>query len=159
MRSWAAMSDHSRPEHELDELADSIITAGFVLVQMTEGSLRQLAPELNLTDFRALSLLDQEGSMRLTDISALLDVTPTTATRLADRLGALGLVERVRHANDRRETHLVMAPPGRALVARVLRLRRQSVAELLRRTTPTERAAAARLLERVGHASGHEASA
>jgi DNA-binding MarR family transcriptional regulator len=146
-------------DEDLDTMADSVISAGHLLIQVTGEALERLAPQINLTDFRALTLLDRDGPIRLIDIAALLEVTPTTATRLADRLSALGLVERVRQTDDRRAIQLAIASPGRRLVAKVLDRRRHAVSALLRGSSVADRTAALRLLDRINQLpKEHEAT-
>ena len=43
-------------------------------------------PGVTLTQFRALVLIDSEGAMRSADLAEALAVSPSTATRLCDRL-------------------------------------------------------------------------
>ncbi len=83
-----------RPVADADELADAVLTASRNLVQATAAALVELAPALNLTDFRVLGLLEERGPVRLTDIAEALQVTGTTATRLADRLHGVARADR-----------------------------------------------------------------
>jgi DNA-binding MarR family transcriptional regulator len=76
----------------------------------------QLGP-LGLTSQQA-SLLTL-AARRSTSPAALLDevgVDTAGMTRLLDRLAAKGLVERVRHPDDRRSVVIELTPAGRALV-------------------------------------------
>ncbi len=133
-----------------DGLADAIVTANRVLVELSAHCLDSFSPRINLSEFRALVLLSDHGPQRLIDIAAALDVTSTTATRLADRLTNSGLVDRVRQSRDRREIHLAIADPGRALVSAVRSTRRRHVAHALAEFTEREQEAAVRVLDRLG---------
>jgi DNA-binding MarR family transcriptional regulator len=76
----------------------------------------QLGP-LGLTSQQA-SLLTL-AARRSTSPAALLDevgVDTAGMTRLLDRLAAKGLIERVRHPDDRRSVVIELTPAGRALV-------------------------------------------
>jgi len=132
-----------------DLIADAIIGASAVLVRVTVEALDSLAPDLNLTDLRVLAVLDREGPQRLIDIATVLDATSTTATRIADRLAAGQMVERVRRSDDRREIHLAIAAAGRQLVGDVFSRRRQMVAEMLGGIAMADSVATMRVLDRI----------
>lgn len=134
---------------ESEQLADAILAASRLLVELSARSLASLAPELNLTELRVLSLLCQEGPRRLIDIAAALDVTSTTVTRLADKLTERRLVERIRLSRDRREVHLDVAAAGRNLVLAVSAHRRRALASALRDFSEGEQAIAFRVVHRL----------
>jgi DNA-binding MarR family transcriptional regulator len=114
-----------------EAVADAVILASQALVETSLGALRRCAPQLNLSEFRVLTVLHERGPLRLVDIAAALGVTSTTATRLADSLAAQHLVERIRQSNDRREIHLAIAAAGAGVVARVSSHRRSYVSSAL----------------------------
>jgi DNA-binding MarR family transcriptional regulator len=62
-----------------------------------------------------LRALYEEDGLTLAEISARVGVKPATATGVVDTMSALGLVERVSHATDRRKLHVVLTARGRAL--------------------------------------------
>jgi DNA-binding MarR family transcriptional regulator len=66
------------------------------------------------------SLYEQDG-LTLVELSAAVGVKPATATGVIDTMAALGLVERVPHATDRRKTHVFLTKEGRALKPTLLR--------------------------------------
>jgi DNA-binding MarR family transcriptional regulator len=66
------------------------------------------------------ALYEQDG-LTLAEISARVGVKPATATGVVDTMSALGLVERVSHATDRRKMHVVLTKQGRALKRPLLR--------------------------------------
>lgn len=136
-------------EPEIDAAGNAILAAGAALVRDSAEALADLAPGVNLTDLRALSLLAEEGPKRLVDIAYHLDVTPTTATRLADRLVEQALVERSRHSGDRREVYLSVSVSGERLVRRIVEQRRKLVGAALDGLPERERAAVAEVLRRV----------
>lgn len=116
---------------DLDDLSDELYRASAAMALVASDALSRLAPGLNLSEFRALTLIHERGTQRLMDVADALDVTPTTATRLADSLAAAGLVERVRVSRDRREVHLAISASGRALVEAVNGERRRHLAAAL----------------------------
>jgi DNA-binding MarR family transcriptional regulator len=137
------------PRSGPDELADGILAASRVLVRLSADTLRASAPEVNLSEFRALVILSENGPQRLVDIAAALDVTSTTVTRLADGLAELGFVERLRDSSDRREVYLSIAAAGRDLVRTVASQRRRFVISVLREFPERDQAIALRLISRI----------
>lgn len=67
----------------------------------------------------ALKGLPPERQPTIGTIAERLCVTHHTAVGLVDRLGATGLVERVRGAHDRREVHVRITQTGEALLSRL----------------------------------------
>jgi DNA-binding MarR family transcriptional regulator len=67
-----------------------------------------------------------------------LDIHPSTATRLCDRLVRKGLIRRVERHADRRETEIVLASRGRRLVERVTQRRRRDLAAIAERMSEHE---------------------
>jgi DNA-binding MarR family transcriptional regulator len=141
-----------------DRLVEAILSANRVLLQVSVQALQALAPDVNLTEFRTLSVLEQQGPQRLVDLAEALEVTSTTATRLADHLVEQGLVERLRQSRDRREIHLAIAAPGRILVHTVHSQRRTFVKSALRDCDGRGEHAALRLLERISHPGAESAT-
>jgi DNA-binding MarR family transcriptional regulator len=142
------------PRSGPDELADGILAASRLLVRLSADALRALAPEMNLSEFRALVILSENGPQRLVDIAAALDVTSTTVTRLADRLAEHGFVARVRDSRDRREVYLSIAAAGRDLVRAVSSQRRRFVASVLSEFPERDQEVALKVLGRLVAPSG-----
>jgi DNA-binding MarR family transcriptional regulator len=142
------------PRSGPDELADGILAASHVLVRLSADSLRTFAPEVNLSEFRALVILSENGPQRLVDIAAGLDVTSTTVTRLADGLAEQGFVERLRDGSDRREVYLSIAAAGRDLVRAVASQRRRFVTSVLREFPERDQAIALKLINRLSASAG-----
>jgi DNA-binding MarR family transcriptional regulator len=136
----------SGPPWSIDDFSDAIIGANRALIQNAVQTIRKLSPEINLTEFRALVLLERRGPLRLVDIAESLEVTATTATRLADQLVGQGLVQRVRQSSDRREVHLTIASSGRSLVRSVAAQRRRFIASATREEPDRNMIAAQRIL-------------
>lgn len=131
-----------------DDIFDALATASQVLRGKSLDALAALAPGVNLSEYRVLVLLDDLGPQRLMDVAAALEVTSTTATRLADRLVAHGMVSRVRRSEDRREIYLKIGERGRRLVRAMATRRRRLVSSVLAEFSPADQAAAHRILTR-----------
>jgi DNA-binding MarR family transcriptional regulator len=105
----------------------------------------EAAGRLTPTKLRALELLAEQGPLRISDLAANMAVDETTATRLADRLEAMGAATRKRAEDDRRATAVTLTPEGQALAADAARRRREFVRDVLATLDPDERAELVRL--------------
>ena len=112
-----------------------------LLASIGEPSDRRLTP----TKLRALDLLAERGSLRVGDLAAGVYVDETTATRLVDRLEAMGVAVRRRAADDRRATEVVLTRRGEKLVAEMATRRQEFFRDILDALDPDERAELVRL--------------
>ncbi len=104
--------------------------------------------ELSPVQRYTLALLGEEP-MRIRDLAERLGLAESSATRLADRLEALGLARRRADATDRRSVLLQLTPSGRAHARAVAERRRAYLVELLRRLEPDERRELVRLFAKM----------
>jgi DNA-binding MarR family transcriptional regulator len=141
-------------EVELDEVVDAALTASRVLVAMAARSLAAVEDEVTLAQYRALVVLRSRGPQPLQALAAELDVVPSTATRMADRLVAKGLIERSVPDDDRRQVLLGLTKDGAALVDRVTRVRRKELAAAIEAMPSAERSALVPALEAFAAAAG-----
>ena len=77
---------------------------------------------------RALAVLSQVESVRLSDLADRLRIAPRSTTEVVDGLQERGLVERRPDPTDRRATLIAVTEEG-AKVAEAIRLARQAEAE------------------------------
>jgi len=85
------------------------LQAMFALANETERELARNL-ELNLTDYRALSVLAQLGPVTVGELAVELGATPATATAIVSRLVSHGFVARHRGTDDRRQVHVSATP-------------------------------------------------
>ena len=78
---------------------------------------RRLIP-LEWYDVLVAIQLAKDHRLRLMDIAQQLVLTRSNATRLIDRLEAIGLIRRERHEGDRRGTSAVLTAAGRQALRR-----------------------------------------
>jgi DNA-binding MarR family transcriptional regulator len=110
------------------------------------ASLRGVAyPRLTPTQLRALDLLAERGGLRIGDLAAGMAIEETTATRLADRLEALGVAARERATDDRRATVVALTSDGEELVADLAHRREEFFRDVLGALDADERAELVRL--------------
>lgn len=116
--------------HEVDATTDALLTASRALVAVAARSLAGV-DRLTLPQFRGLVVLTRPDPVTVGDLAEALDVHPSTATRLCDRLERKGLVRRRPGvASDRRETTVTLTAQGRRLVGRVTDRRRRDLAAI-----------------------------
>jgi DNA-binding MarR family transcriptional regulator len=138
------------------DIVDAVLAANRVFVAVAAGALANLEPEVTLPQFRALVLIDMHRSMTVAELAEALDVVPSTATRMCDRLVAKQLVDRVVDSANRRQMALTLRPEGRALIAQSTRQRKREINRLLKSIPPhaqTDLAAALGLLVQAAHGS------
>ena len=123
-----------------DELTDAIIRASRAMVAVAVRSLADSDQDVTLPQYRTLVVLAYNGPKRLGDLAATLGVSPSTATRMCDRLVRKGLISRKRDDVDRREVNLAPTDDGLRLVQDVIERRRSEVRDILRVIPATARA-------------------
>lgn len=93
--------------------------------------------DVTLPQFRALVVLSNRPGTTVSDLASALDIHPTTATRLVDRLVRKRLVRRTDLAGDRRVTLLQLTAGGQRLVQGVTDRRAKQLAAILREVPRT----------------------
>lgn len=121
---------------EEDGLVDVVLAASQVLVGLADRSLPEVAG-VTLHQFRALALLAAHEELNVNSLADLLRVSPSTITRLCDRLVGKKLIRRRRAKTSRREVCLSVSPTGAALVEEVMTRRRAAIEGLLDRMPPS----------------------
>ena len=114
-----------------EELTEAIVLASRAMVGIAVRSLAGSEHEVTLPQYRTLVVLSYGGPSRLADLATTLGVSPSTATRMCDRLVRKGLITRSRDDLDRREVNLTVTENGRAAVEAVIGRRREEVREML----------------------------
>jgi DNA-binding MarR family transcriptional regulator len=114
-----------------EEVTEAIIHTSRAMVGIAVRSLAGSPEEVTLPQFRTLVVLTYGGARRLADLAEALGVSPSTATRMCDRLVRKGLVSRARDDLDRREVNLTITTSGRKVVVDVIDRRQQEVRGLL----------------------------
>ena len=76
---------------------------------------------LNLTDYRALSVLAQLGPVTVGQLAGELGATAATTTAIISRLEPHGYVARLRGAEDRRQVHVNVTPAASQAILDLMR--------------------------------------
>jgi DNA-binding MarR family transcriptional regulator len=119
------------PEKDDRDLVDAFVAASRALVAVAARSLSDLGEDVTLPQYRTLVVLSTRGPQRAADLAASLDVTPSTGSRMIERLVRKHLVRRVRATEDRRTVQVRLTPAGRETVARVTGRRRAEIEQIL----------------------------
>ena len=139
---------------ELDAVTDAVLVASRVLVAVAARSLAEVTEEVTLPQYRALVILATRGPQSVGALAKNLDVLPSTATRLCDRLVRKRLVTRRRSASSRREVEVALTAAGGQLVESVLTRRRSAIAEIVTQVAPDHRETLVRALKEFADAAG-----
>ncbi|MFJ5528827.1 MarR family winged helix-turn-helix transcriptional regulator [Streptomyces sp. NPDC093261] len=126
---------------DVDAVTRAVLTASRLLVAVSARSLAAVEERVTLAQFRMLVVLSTRGTTKLVALAELLQVAPSTAMRMIDRLIAAGLAERQTNPANRRETLLTLTEEGRRTVEDVTARRRAEIAAIVERLRPTERLA------------------
>ncbi|MGH3097240.1 MAG: MarR family winged helix-turn-helix transcriptional regulator [Streptosporangiales bacterium] len=130
----------SRDVHRTrEDLVDATVAASRALVGVAARSLAGMSEDVTLPQYRVLVLLASRGPQRVVDLAHSLDVNPSTATRMCDRLKRKELVDREPVPGDRRAVRLVPTESGAALVRAVMRRRRTEVGRILDKMSAAQR--------------------
>ncbi|GGQ64985.1 MarR family winged helix-turn-helix transcriptional regulator [Streptomyces asoensis] len=121
-----------RPRPEPAEAARVTSTAA-ELLEVLWG--RATTAPVSASQLRVLLVLEHHEGVNLRTLTDALSSTPSSASRLCDRLQAAGFVERTVSPVDRREVRLHLSGHGRAFLAD-LRARREGVLQAVLEQMP-----------------------
>lgn len=154
-------TDNRRPTRRralgVDELTTAVLTASRVLVSVSARSLATVEEAVTATQFRTLVVLETRGEINLNGLAELLDVNPSTAMRMIDRLLVAGLVTRRENPTNRREVLLALSDDGARIVQTVTEHRRVEIAKIVQAMPTGQRTAAIRALRAFADAAGEPA--
>ncbi|WP_329045691.1 MarR family transcriptional regulator [Amycolatopsis sp. NBC_01488] len=116
---------------DIDAVTDAVLTASRLLVAVSARSIAAAGDTITLPQFRLLVILQSRGALKHAALAEYLGVTPSTASRMVDRLVAVGTVERQNSPNSRREIVLQLTKEGARLVRQVTTRRRKEIAKIV----------------------------
>jgi DNA-binding MarR family transcriptional regulator len=137
-----------------EAVVDAVLTASRSMVAVATRSLGAAAEETTIAQYRALVVLASRGPQRLVDLAAALDVAPSTAGRMCDRLVRKSLIRRHRARGDRRAVLISVTPAGRHVVDEATGRRRALIAGILARLPVPAQQAVAEALRAFTDAAG-----
>ena len=95
--------------------ASELVDAFFTFMPMVVSHLNERLEPLDMTNTDLWALRTIDGPMPMKELARCMDFDPSYVTLVADRLEALGLIERQQHPSDRRVKNLVLTPKGKKL--------------------------------------------
>ncbi|SCF19351.1 MarR family transcriptional regulator [Micromonospora mirobrigensis] len=114
-------------------LAAAIDAAAEALLGVLDGAGSRHSVPVSPTQLRVLSLISGRPDINVNRLAELLDVVPSSASRLCDRLEATGLLRRVADPRDRREVRLIPTAAAETLLRELKERRHQAVQAVLDR--------------------------
>ncbi len=115
----------------LADMAASVDEAAQALVGLLDAARFTELTQVSPTQLRVLTLLHANPTMNVNGLAQTLQVNPSSASRLCDRLEAMGLLRRQSDPRDRREVNLGTTPAAADLLARWSGHRREALLTVL----------------------------
>lgn len=143
------VKNESDPDH--DAVLDAIVAGSRVLVGISTRSLQATAHDVTLPQCRALATLGQRGPLSLVGLAEALQVNPSTATRMCERLIEKGLVQRAR---AERGVSLDLSEAGKRVVLDITRARRRELEQIVSKLSRRERDELVRCMDAFRRAAG-----
>ncbi|WP_329454597.1 MarR family winged helix-turn-helix transcriptional regulator [Streptomyces sp. NBC_01497] len=123
-----------------DEVVTAVLTASRLLVAVSARSLASVEESLTLAQFRMLVVLSTRGAMNISRLGAHLDVIPSTALRMVERLTSAGMLDRRPNELNRREILISLTEEGRHVVDEATERRRAEIARIVGAMPTAQRA-------------------
>lgn len=114
-------------------LAAAIDAAAEALIDVLDSASSRHAVSVSPTQLRVLSLIMTHPDTNVNRLAELLDVVPSSASRLCDRLEAVGLLRRMTGPRDRREVRLIPTGAAESLLRDLKERRHRAVQAVLDR--------------------------
>ncbi|MEO3810618.1 MarR family transcriptional regulator [Sphaerisporangium sp. B11E5] len=140
-------------EDDFEAVTSAVLGASRLLVAISARSLAAAEDRVTLPQFRML-LVIRQGETKLVTLAERLEVNPSTALRMVDRLTAAGLVSREVNPSNRRETLLRLTAEGRRVVEDVTTRRRTEIATIVARMPACQRQALITAMRAFNEAGG-----
>ncbi|MFI5936584.1 MarR family winged helix-turn-helix transcriptional regulator [Actinoplanes sp. NPDC051494] len=116
------------------------------LLGVLENARLAQSPAVPPAQLRVLTIISRNEHVNMSRLAETLDVVPSSASRLCDRLEATGLLRRVPDPRDRREVRLLPTAAADRLLDELRERRREAFAEVLERMPPARRVELVRAL-------------
>lgn len=141
------------------EIASAVESTAEALVGVLDAARLAQVPAIPPAQLRVLTIVSANRHTNMSRLAEALDVVPSSASRLCDRLEATGLLRRVPDPRDRREVRLLLTTPARRLLDDLRARRTDALATVLERMTPAAREELVRALRAFQAATGEDEAA
>ena len=123
-----------------DALVARVVDGSRALVAIATESISASPVEVTLPQLRALVVLSGQRAVTMSDVGRATGLSPSSTTRLVERLERKDLVVRRPSAASRRNTEVVLTAAGAAVISAVMAARRARLREVLEAIAPEQRA-------------------
>jgi DNA-binding MarR family transcriptional regulator len=124
---------------DIADVSAAVESTADSLIAVLDGARLAHLPAVPPAQLRVLTILSTAPQANMNRLAEALDVVPSSASRLCDRLEATGLLRRLPDPRDRREVRLLLTPAALRLLNALRERRRAALAVVLDRMTPAER--------------------
>ena len=143
------------PKHADDDSSlEALLRASRAFSGVVAASLAQVGDQITPQQLRVLVIIGTRDRVKASDISHALDIHPSSATRLCDKLVTGAWIDRRVDPDDRRQVALHLTHNGSALLATVMDHRRRDLQRVLDALTPRDRDNLNRCLTLISDALG-----
>lgn len=126
------VSRQSPAEHDADSGGVLTVEAAAAdLNRIWEDALSELGSTLTPVQLRALLAIDRSGPLSLNTLAGELHASPSSASKVCDRLQQAGFITRTTADHDRRGVVLALSRAGASLVTWVHARHRERLADLM----------------------------
>lgn len=139
---------------DIDAVTDAVLTASRLLVAVSARSISAAGDLITLPQFRLLVVVATRGPLKHAVLAEYLGVNPSTATRMVDRLVAVGMVTREHNPASRREITVELTAEGARMVRQVTARRRKEIAKIVEKMPETARGGLVEVLSAFAQAGG-----
>jgi DNA-binding MarR family transcriptional regulator len=146
-------------KEQVTGIAAAVESTAEALVGVLDAARLAQVPAVPPAQLRVLTIVAGNRHTNMSRLAEALDVVPSSASRLCDRLEATGLLRRVPDPRDRREVRLLLTPSARHLLDDLRARRRDALATVLERMTPAAREDLVRALRAFQAATGEDEAA
>ncbi len=140
-------------DDRVTDVAAAVESAVDSLVSVLDAARLAQTPAVPPAQLRVLTIIAGNRHTNMSRLAEALDVVPSSASRLCDRLEATGLLRRVPDPRDRREVRLTLTPAARKLLDELRERRRLALGEVLDRMPGTSRQELVRALQAFSEAA------
>jgi DNA-binding MarR family transcriptional regulator len=140
-------------DDRVTHVAAAVESAVESLVSVLDAARAAQTPTVPPAQLRVLTFISDNRQTNMSRLAEALDVVPSSASRLCDRLEAAGLLRRVPDPRDRREVRLMLTGSARRLLDQIRERRRLALAEVLDRMSEPSRQELLRSLTAFAQAS------
>jgi DNA-binding MarR family transcriptional regulator len=119
--------DDAETSDDIEDVVESVLRASRALVAVAARSIARVDAAVTLPQYRTLVVLAAHGPLNVRSLARELDVHPSTATRMCDRLVERRLIGRETSRTSRREVTVWLMPAGRQLLTKVTSIRKRDI--------------------------------